>query len=272
VIWAVALGSGTSGGVLAPLLIMGGALGALAGGSIMPPADAGFWALLGMAAIMGGTMRAPLTATLFAVELTHDVGLLLPLFTACATSYALTVLILKRSILTEKVARRGHHLSREYHVDPFELTRVAEVMVRKVATLDAGMTIDQAVAFFGGHEVQHKSYPVLGRDGRVAGIVSRSDVLRWRREGSHGEATLGSLVAEQDLMLAYPDEMTGALIDRMVAADRGRVPVISRTDRKLVGLVARRDLLQVRARHQAEERLRQSFLRLRKKEVGTARD
>ncbi|HET6306501.1 MAG TPA: chloride channel protein, partial [Rhodopila sp.] len=95
VIWAVALGSGTSGGVLAPLLMVGAALGAFVA-PVLPHADPGFWALLGMAAMMGGTMRAPLTASLFAVELTGDFSAIVPLFAACATSYAITALLLKR--------------------------------------------------------------------------------------------------------------------------------------------------------------------------------
>ena len=121
VIWAVALGSGTSGGVLAPLLIIGGAMGASLGG-LLPAADPGFWPLLAMAATMGGTMRAPLTATFFAVELTGNTHVLVPLIAACATAHAVTVLLMKRSILTEKIARRGHHIFREYRVDPFALT------------------------------------------------------------------------------------------------------------------------------------------------------
>src|SRR6185437_11582319 len=111
--------SGTSGGVLAPLLIMGGALGSLLGGAL-PVGEVGCWALVGMAAMMGGTMRSPLTAIVFAVELTHNFGAMLPLAIACTMAHGTTVLLLKRSILTEKVARRGHHVLREYIVDPFE--------------------------------------------------------------------------------------------------------------------------------------------------------
>ncbi|MBV8652469.1 MAG: chloride channel protein, partial [Alphaproteobacteria bacterium] len=122
VIWSIALGSGTSGGVLAPLLIMGGALGALFGGiaaaGIVPGGEIGLWALIGMAAMMGGTMRSPLTAIVFAIELTHNLGAMLPLAVACAMAHATTVLLLRRSILTEKVARKGHHVMREYIVDP----------------------------------------------------------------------------------------------------------------------------------------------------------
>ena len=122
VIWAVALGSGTSGGVLAPLLIMGGALGALEAHWI-PTGDPGLWAALGMGAMMGGTMRSPFTAVAFMVELTHDVNVLPGLLVACVAADAVTVLLMKRSILTEKVARRGYHVTREYIANPLHLLR-----------------------------------------------------------------------------------------------------------------------------------------------------
>ena len=147
IIWSIALGSGTSGGVLAPLLIMGGALGALFGG-VMPVGETGLWALIGMAAMMGGTMRSPLTAIVFALELTHNLGALLPLAVACAVAHATTVLLLRRSILTEKVARRGHHVTREYIVDPFETMRVADIMAKPVDSLAADTAIGDIVAFF----------------------------------------------------------------------------------------------------------------------------
>lgn len=112
-IWAIALGSGTSGGVLAPLLIMGAALGGV-GAMVLPDVGVGFWPLIGMGAILGGTMRVPFTAIVFTLELTHDLAALLPLLIAVTTAYTFTVLVMKRSILTEKLSRRGHHLSREY--------------------------------------------------------------------------------------------------------------------------------------------------------------
>jgi CBS domain-containing protein len=260
VIWAVALGSGTSGGVLAPLLIMGGALGALAG-HFLPDAGPGFWALLGMAAMMGGTMRAPLTASLFAVELTGDFAAVVPLFAACATSYAITALLLKRSILTEKIARRGHHIVREYHADPFALTSVRAVMATPVDTLPADQTIADTVAFFTGAGPRHKSYPVIDASRQVIGMVSRADVLDWIREPPDG--TLGNAVSDPNLVVAFPDESVGDAADRMVAAEAGRVPVISRDGRRLVGLLARKDLLHVRQRVAAEEQERESLWRLR---------
>jgi H+/Cl- antiporter ClcA/CBS domain-containing protein len=258
-IWVVALASGTSGGVLAPLLILGGSLGFLEGQIL--PGDPGFWALIAMAAMMGGTMRAPLTGALFAVELTGDFNALLPLFAATGTAYALTVLVLKRSILTEKVARHGHHVSREYSVDPLEQAFVSEIMVTAVDTLPAAMPIDEAVAFFTQDEAKrHKSYPVVEGDGRVAGMASRSDVLRWVSERRHAGRTLGELASRKPLVAGTPEELVWRLVNRMVSEDVGRVPIVD-PEGKLLGLVARKDLLRVRARLQRQEQERAAFLR-----------
>jgi len=254
VIWAVALGSGTSGGVLAPLLMVGAALGAFVA-PVLPHADPGFWALLGMAAMMGGTMSAPLTASLFAVELTGDLAALLPVLVACATSYAITALLLKRSILTEKLARRGHHIVREYHADPFTLTAVRQVMATPVDTLSADMQAAEAAAFFTGPGPRHKSYPVVSGDGQLVGMVSRADALEWLRQPPEG--TLGEVVSDPDLVVAHPDEPVGEVADRMVAGETGRVPVVSSDDGRLVGLLTRKDLLRVRQRVIAEERQRE---------------
>src|SRR6184192_281101 len=141
-IWAVSLGSGTSGGVLAPLLMMGGALGGLEA-MFLPNEGAGFWPLISMGAILGGTMRAPFTSIIFAFELTQDSSILLPLLIASVVSHTFTVLTLKRSILTEKVARRGYHLSSEYAVDPLEILFARDVMRTKVAVLPASSSLSE---------------------------------------------------------------------------------------------------------------------------------
>src|SRR5215813_13071625 len=139
-IWALALGSGTSGGVLAPLLMIGGALGGVES-MFFPNEGLGFWPLISMGAILGGTMRVPFTAVIFALELTHDFNAFLPLFIAVIVAYAFTVLIMKRSILTEKISRRGLHLSREYAIDPLEILFVRDVMRKHVVTLTKGASI-----------------------------------------------------------------------------------------------------------------------------------
>jgi CIC family chloride channel protein len=256
-IWIIALASGTSGGVLAPLLIFGGCAGWLEGQLL--PGEHGAWALLAMAAMMGGTMRSPLTAILFAVELTGDFALLGPLLVATSAAYALTVLLLKRSILTEKIARRGQHVVREYSIDPFELLRVNEVMVREVDTLPAAMPVEEAVAFFSGEVPRHKSYPLIDADGEVAGIVSRADVLRWRAESPHGDETLFDRVSDRSLTVGDPDEPVSHLADRMVMADVGRVPIVENNTMRLVGLVSRKDLLRIRATARSVESSRVAF-------------
>jgi H+/Cl- antiporter ClcA len=127
--WAFSLSSGTSGGVLAPLLMIGAALGeSVARLAHMPGETQAVWALLGMGAMLSGALGVPLTAILFSLELTHALPALLPLTLTCTASYLVTSLVMPRSILTEKLNRRGYHLSREYGVDPLEMVSVADVM------------------------------------------------------------------------------------------------------------------------------------------------
>jgi CIC family chloride channel protein len=256
-IWVVALASGTSGGVLAPLLIFGGCLGWIEGQWL--PGDPGAWALIAMAGMMGGTMRSPLTGIMFALELTGDIKLLGPLLAATGAAYVVTVLLLKRSILTEKIARRGQHVVREYSIDPFELLRVADVMVREVDTLPADMTVDQAISFFSTDEPRHKSYPVKGSDGRVIGMVARADILRWRTEEDTHSETLFERHSDDSLVVGYADETVAELADRMAAAELGRVPIVNRDTLRLVGLVSRKDLLRIRRSARAAEETRAAY-------------
>jgi CIC family chloride channel protein len=268
IIWSVALGSGTSGGVLAPLLIMGGVLGslfgALCGVQFSPGSDTGMWALIGMGAMMGGTMRSPLTALMFGLELTHDMNSLLPLAIGCVAAHLTTVLLLKRSILTEKIARRGHHITREYVVDPFETVRVADIMAQPAEALPADWTVGETLTFFTAPDAprRHKSYPVIDRDGRVLGMVSRADALRWLRDEHSLTGLLREQIAGQDLVVAYDDELAGQLADRMTSSDVGRVPIVNRQSGSLVGLVARRDLLRVRTNMVRHEREREALIRV----------
>ncbi|MDH2052112.1 chloride channel protein [Achromobacter marplatensis] len=259
-IWSIALGSGTSGGVLAPLLIFGGALGALAT-PWLPQADAGFWALLGMAAMMGGTMRAPLTATLFAVELTGDMGALLPVLAACVFAYGVTVLLLKRSILTEKIARRGHHISREYHVDPFDLVRVSAIMTQAVDTLPDTATVAQAVAHFTTLQPVHTSYPVVDAQGVVMGEVTRADSLAWALNAQDDSRTLAQMLIGREQVIGYPDELASRIADRMALSGVGRVPIVDRATGRLLGIVGRKDLFRSRARRLRDETARTAYFR-----------
>jgi chloride channel protein, CIC family len=134
-IWSLSLGSGTSGGVLAPVFMIGGALGALEG-HVLPHVFAGYWAMAGLAAVVGGVMRSPLTGVVFTMELTGAWQTLPGLLVAAVGAYLVSALILRRSVLTEKVARRGVHLTREYSTDPLEAFFAREVMTPAVPPED----------------------------------------------------------------------------------------------------------------------------------------
>jgi CBS domain-containing protein len=260
IIWAVALGSGTSGGVLAPLLIMGGAMGAVLSG-ILPEAPPGFWPLIAMAATMGGTMRAPLTATFFSIELTGNTHVLVPLMAACVTAHTVTVLLMKRSILTEKIARRGHHIAREYRIDPFALTQVSDVMTRDVETVPASMTLHEAARFLMAPERRHPSFPIVDDQGKVLDIIDPPLVIRLRRAGKHRNTSLADLLSTGRPRTAYPDEYLESVADRLTEANVAHLPVVSRHDQTLVGYLGWKDLMRAKMRLQEEEASRTSFLR-----------
>lgn len=265
-IWLVALASGTSGGVLAPLLIFGGAMGWLLG--LFLPGSAGFWALLGMAATLGGTMRAPLTGAIFALELTGNFAGLPYLLTGTVFAYAVTVLLLKRSILTEKIARRGQHITREYSIDPFELTRAGEIMVREVETLPATMTLAEATALFMSPDNLHLAYPVVAANNRLVGIVTRSDALRWRVGTDGAHETLGEHVSDAAQPRVHPDDVIAHVVDLMIELDLGLVPVVERGTDTLKGIITRKDLLSIRRAANSLERERSRFYGRRQRIPG----
>jgi H+/Cl- antiporter ClcA len=257
-IWAVSLGSGTSGGVLAPLLMMGGALGGIEA-MFLPHEGAGFWPLVSMGAILGGTMRSPFTGVIFALELTHDVNMLLPLLLAVTIAHAFTVLTLRRSILTEKVARRGYHLSREYAVDPLEILFVREVMRTTVTAIPARLTgWELAHSLDTNHTERHGQhlYPIVDDERRLVGVVTRGDVERFTQGGME--------LARRDPVVAYQDEPLRIVAQRMADTGLTRFPVVNNDrERKLTGMVALSDLLRARSRNLEEERHRERVLRIR---------
>ncbi|MDP5281121.1 chloride channel protein [Sphingomonas sp. DG1-23] len=250
VVWLVALGSGTSGGVLAPLLILGGALGALIGQFL--PGPSGFWAMVGMAAIMSGAMRAPLAGALFAVELTGHFHALPATIAASAAAYAVSVLIMPRSILTEKIARRGRHILQEYTVDPLDFLQAEQLMTPDPVTLPGDMPIGAVVGFF-ADRATHRSYPVVDPSGRLLGLVSRAEALRWQVEGHPIDVSLAEALSDPSQPFAHRHSPIGDVADIMVETGIGRIPIIDEENGKVVGILSRHDLLKVRsARKHAE--------------------
>ncbi|HKS27935.1 MAG TPA: chloride channel protein [Pyrinomonadaceae bacterium] len=258
-VWSLALGSGTSGGVLAPLLMMGAALGAVEAGFI-PVGDAGLWALISMAAMMGGTMRSPLTAMVFALELTQDINLLPGLLIGCIAAHGVTVLLLRRSILTEKVARRGYHIMREYSVDPLTVMRVGEVMYEEVFTLPAKMKVTELsdrIATRDPQVADRQGLPIVDENNRLVGIITRGDVLRALDQGANGNTTVLE-AGSRDLVITYPDEILHEAVTKMLRHDIGRLPVVSRQDNhRLVGYLGRANLMTARLRQLDEEHVRE---------------
>lgn len=258
VVWAIALGSGTSGGVLAPLLMIGCALGALSG-QLIPAGDPGLWAMIGMTGMMAGTMRAPLTAVLFAVELTRDYFMLPAVLVGAVAALGVTVLIMRRSILTEKLARRGHHIIREYSIDPFEITRVKEVMDPDIPLVQASMTLPE----FSSRISSDKS--VLGRrqgtlivdaDGSLRGIVTRGDLVRAMRQEGSAEMTVLD-AGTTDLVVTCPDEPLHVALTKMLDKDIGRLPVVDPANRlRPVGYLGRAAILAARRKMHEEENFR----------------
>jgi H+/Cl- antiporter ClcA/CBS domain-containing protein len=270
VIWAVSLGSGTSGGVLAPLLMMGGALGGVEA-MFLPHEGAGFWPLVSMGAILGGTMRAPLTGVIFALELTHDVNMLLPLLLAVAIAHAFTVLMLRRSILTEKVARRGYHLSCEYAIDPMEIVAAREVMRSNIAALPADATQrDLAQSLNGdGQRRRQLLYPVVDKDGALVGVITRRKLRDLADEGASRPHGSIAELAIRNPVVAYVDEPLSNIVYRMADTGFTRMPVVERQgSRKLAGMIALDDLLRARSRSLEEERRRERVLRIHVPFVG----
>ena len=258
-VWAIALGSGTSGGVLAPLLLMGGALGAFVSQWI-PVGDPGLWALIGMAAMMGGTMRSPLTAMVFAVELTRDFNLFPALLAGCVAALGVTVLLMRRSILTEKLARRGHHITREYSIDPFELTRVRDVMDRDVRGVPSTMKLSELsdrIARGDRDLTRRQGTLIMDNRKRLVGIITRGDIVRALRQDSTGTMTVAE-AGSCDLVVAYPDEPLHVALSKMLKRDVGRLPVVEEGDPSLVvGYLGRASILSARMKLHDEENLLQ---------------
>jgi CBS domain-containing protein len=251
--------------------MMGGALGALAS-TMLPGHDRALWPLVGMAAALGGTMRSPLTSLIFALELTHDITTLPALLIAGVVAHGFTVLFMKRSILTEKVARRGYHISREYTVDPLESLSVGEVMTTEVVTVPASLSIRDLVGqyFLGDGQRTHPGYPVVDRNGKLLGLLTRSNLLEnWLlalRNGSTGLDSLngGPIIAydliEGQPVTIYPGESCRAAAELMAERSVKRLAVVSPDDPlTLVGIVSLSDLLKSRRRLIEEEETRERF-------------
>lgn len=244
--WTIALGSGTSGGTLAPLFTVGagvgGALGVLMA-ALAPTlgVDARIAALVGMAAIFAGASRALLASVVFAFETTRQPIGLLPLLAGCTAAYLVSCLLMRNSIMTEKIARRGTPVSNEYSTDFLEQVRVAEYGVKRVVCLSASEVVRmvQERLRTAGPDYQHQGFPVTDTHGELLGVLTRRDLLGT----VDPEATVGSLVKRKPVVV-HPEATLRQAADIMAREHIGRLPVVARSSpRRVVGIITRSDLI-----------------------------
>jgi chloride channel protein, CIC family len=257
--WSIALGSGTSGGTLAPLFTIGGGLGALAavGAAWLFPSasiDPRVGALVGMAAMFAGASRALLTSVVFAFETTRQAPGLLPLLGGCTAAYLVSFLGMKNSIMTEKIVRRGARVPSEYGADFLDQILVRECALREVRTLRADETLAAARAFLGSGAdgAAHQGFPVVDGEAQLVGVLTRRDLVDGTRDPA---APLRSLVTRTPVVV-YDDSSLREAADQMVRESVGRLPVVTRAaPHTVIGILTRSDLLAAHApRLQAELR------------------
>ena len=245
--WAISLGSGTSGGTLAPLFTIGGALGALLGEGLrllLPAAgiDVRIAALVGMAAIFAGASRALLTSVVFAFETTLQPLGLLPLLGGCTASFLVSSLLMRETIMTEKISRRGVRVPSDYEADFLGQVLVRDACSRDVVTLPSEQTLEETRAWIasGAAGSAHQGFPVVDRDGALAGVLTRRILLDPRNEGSR---QLGDLLTRPPAAV-FEDSTLREAADHMVGEDVGRLPVVARgRPSRVVGIITRGDLL-----------------------------
>ena len=261
----ISLGSGTSGGLLAPMFMSSAALGGVFAISInhfWPSAHLapGAYALVAMAAVFGAASRATFAFIVFAFEITCDYNAILPLMLACVIADLIALHYLPTSIMTEKLARRGLHVPGEYEAGVFSLVRVGERMDRDVQPVLQEMTVAELAASSKGHNPLldlSEGLPVIAKDRKLAGIVTQGDLLRAFELDPEGKISVLE-AGSQAPIVAYAEEPLQEALHRMLQHDVGRLPVVNRNDpHKLVGYLTRSNLLSAWTRQLDEEGVRE---------------
>ncbi|MES1927366.1 chloride channel protein [Salinisphaera sp. T31B1] len=257
----VSLGSGTSGGLLAPMFMTGAALGALfaiVGNALLPgaPLEPAAFALVGMAALFAAASRATFALIVFAFEITRNYDAILPLMLVCVIATGISILYMRTTIMTEKLARRGLRVNQEFEVDPLERADIASVMQTHFEPIDASASL-ASVATRLGLEAEAQSHSdalvVVDADNTLIGILTRSDVLHAQSESATDRLTAHT-ICTTDVVRAYPDETVREAVRRMLYHDIGRLPIVSREDdRKLVGYIDRAAVIAAHRRGMHED-------------------
>jgi H+/Cl- antiporter ClcA/CBS domain-containing protein len=261
----ISLGSGTSGGLLAPMFMSSAALGGVFAALInrvLPAAHlapTGF-ALVAMGAVFGAAARAPFTFIIFAFEITRNYDSVLPLMLVTVIADAIAMLLSPSSIMTEKLVRRGLHIDQDYEADVLQEVSVSEVMDRNAASVPPEMTVRELadrVARRDPAATAHQGHPIVDHAGRLVGMVTRSDMLRALDKDASGRLTVLE-AGTKDPLVVYPDELLAEAVERMLRHDIGRLPVVSREEpNHVIGYLGRSQVMAARARRLEDEYVRE---------------
>jgi H+/Cl- antiporter ClcA len=261
----ISLGSGTSGGLLAPMFMSSAAVGgvfAMTVNLVFPSAhlSPGAYALVAMAAVFGSASRATFAFIVFAFEITHDYNAILPLMLASVIADMIALRYLPSSIMTEKLARRGLRVPGEFEVGVMQLVRVGEVMRTDVNSIPPEMTVAELAARMGRGEPKYnltQGLPIVGDGEHLLGVVTQGDLLRALEDDSRGAITVLDAGSSKPIV-AYADEFVHDAMLRMLENNIGRLPVVTREDpQKMVGYFNRVSVLDAWTRHVEEEGLRE---------------
>ncbi|UUZ97240.1 chloride channel protein [Paenibacillus sp. P25] len=259
IIWIVALGSGTSGGIMAPLLIIGGASGeALA--LLFHAPDPAVWAIVGMAAVFSGVTRSPLTTSVFMLELTHDLAVMAPVLLTCAIATGVSVIALPRSILTEKLARRGRHIARDYAVDPMESMKISQLEFPSLASFPDNQTAAEAwlKILKEPEKYRYKAYPVLNDKGIITGEVRFSDLQIAVTDPEQRSRPLAHLACKDYRQISVDQTIQSAL-HVMLESDRSRIFAVDREGKPLA-MLTRQSIVAASRKIWEEEHCREKYL------------
>jgi chloride channel protein, CIC family len=261
----LSLGSGTSGGLLAPMFMSSAALGgvfAMVVNHFFPGAhlSPGAYALVAMAAVFGAASRATFAFIVFAFEITRDYNAVLPLMLGCVIADLIALRYLPTSIMTEKLARRGLTVPADYEVGVLNVVRVGDVMKRDVQPIPQEMTVAQLVECAAGNKPLiniAEGLPIIAKDGRLVGIVTQSDLLCAFEKDPEGKMTVAD-AGSGSLVVAYPDEPVAEALHRMLQHNIGRLPIVTREDpRRMAGYLIRSSILNAWTRQLDEESVRE---------------
>ncbi|MGA9966322.1 MAG: chloride channel protein [Terriglobales bacterium] len=262
----ISLGSGTSGGLLAPMFMSSAAMGgvfAMGMDRIFPAANlsAGAFALVAMGAVFGAASRATFSFIIFAFEITRDYNSVLPLMLVSVIADGIAMWLMPRaSIMTEKLARRGLHIHQEYEADVLQQVRVSETMDQDVPTLPAEMKVSELSDLIAQRDPgvsRHQGMFVVDGNGKLSGVITRGDVMRALNVDPSGAATVLS-AGSREVVVTYPDEMLHDASAKMLRNNIGRLPVVDRKDPgRVVGYLGRPGIMAARLRRLDEEHVRE---------------